>query len=387
MEAATRRALADGADDIDVVLPYDAFLAGDEERAGAMVSAVAALVDAPRIVKVILESGALGSSETVGAAARFAIGRGADFVKTSTGKIPAGASLDAARAMLEAIAAADRPIGLKPSGGIRTFDEAMAYVDLADSVMGDGLGDPGHVPLRRQRSARLLARRRRRQSRVHGFVDLLIRWPPGCGVRSNRPAGCPIPGRTGNLRGPCPRSSGDRASASGAVCAGSNPAEGATVNFPDLDARNLEGLDVRLPEGFDGERNVVIIAFRREHQSLVDSWVPWLEEQASADADLRFYEVPTIGRIWAPVRPFIDGGMAASIREPVVLRRTLTVYGDVDRLAGPLDIHDRSTITVVLVDGAGVVQWRGSGGFDTATAAELVGALELMRGGSSSGSA
>jgi deoxyribose-phosphate aldolase len=142
VEAATRRALADGADDIDVVLPYVAFLAGDEDRAGEMVSAVAALVDGPRIVKVILESGALGSSEAVGAAARLAIGRGADFVKTSTGKIPAGASLDAATAMLEAIAGADRTVGLKPSGGIRTFDEAMAYVDLADSVMGEGWATP-----------------------------------------------------------------------------------------------------------------------------------------------------------------------------------------------------------------------------------------------------
>ncbi len=138
VEAATRRALADGADDIDVVLPYDAFLAGDEERAAAMVSALAALVDAPHVLKVILESGALGSPEIVGAAARLAISNGADFVKTSTGKIPAGASLEAAEAMLEAIAAADRPIGLKPSGGIRTFDEALAYVDLADSVMGEG---------------------------------------------------------------------------------------------------------------------------------------------------------------------------------------------------------------------------------------------------------
>ncbi|MGB9347451.1 MAG: deoxyribose-phosphate aldolase, partial [Ilumatobacteraceae bacterium] len=142
VEAATRRALDDGADDIDLVLPYEAFLTGDEERAGAMVSAVAALVDAPHVLKVILESGALGSSETVGAAARLAIGRGADFVKTSTGKITAGASLDAARAMLAAIAAADRPIGLKPSGGIRSFDEAMAYVDLADSVMGEGWATP-----------------------------------------------------------------------------------------------------------------------------------------------------------------------------------------------------------------------------------------------------
>lgn len=142
VEAATRRALADGADDIDVVLPYEAFLAGDEQRARAMVSALSALVERPHVLKVILESGALGSAETVRAAARLAIDCGADFVKTSTGKIPAGASLDAASAMLESIRAADRPVGLKPSGGIRTFDEATAYVDLADSVMGEGWATP-----------------------------------------------------------------------------------------------------------------------------------------------------------------------------------------------------------------------------------------------------
>jgi deoxyribose-phosphate aldolase len=142
VEVATRQALADGADDIDVVLPYEAFLAGDEPRAGAMVSAIAALVERPNVLKVILESGALGPVDTVGAAARLAIEHGADFVKTSTGKIPAGASLAAAGAMLEAIRDADRPVGLKPSGGIRTFDEAMAYVELADSVMGEGWAKP-----------------------------------------------------------------------------------------------------------------------------------------------------------------------------------------------------------------------------------------------------
>jgi deoxyribose-phosphate aldolase len=142
VEEATRRALADGADDIDVVLPYEAFLAGDTQRAGAMVSALAALVDDPHVLKVILESGALGPAEVVRDAARLAIECGADFVKTSTGKIPAGASLSAASAMLEAIRAAGRQVGLKPSGGIRTFDEATAYVDLADSVMGEGWATP-----------------------------------------------------------------------------------------------------------------------------------------------------------------------------------------------------------------------------------------------------
>ncbi len=153
VSAMTRTALADGADDIDLVLPYRAFLAGDPAQAGAMVEAIAALVEPPVLLKVILETGAYPDSESVGAAARLAIASGADFVKTSTGKIAQGASLAAARAMLSEIAAAadddrtdgrtsGRTVGLKPSGGIRGFDDAMAYLHLADEVMGEGWATP-----------------------------------------------------------------------------------------------------------------------------------------------------------------------------------------------------------------------------------------------------
>ena len=150
--------------------------------------------------------------------------------------------------------------------------------------------------------------------------------------------------------------------------------------FPDIAARDLQGKDVQLPAGFSGERNVVIIAFQRNHQSLVDSWVPWLEEQAAADTGLSFYELPTIGRMWAPARRFIDGGMAAAIREPVILQRTLTIYGDVTRLTRPLGIVDRSTISVLLVDATGSVRWQGSGAFDGETARELEVELKVARG-------
>jgi hypothetical protein len=151
--------------------------------------------------------------------------------------------------------------------------------------------------------------------------------------------------------------------------------------FPDIAARDLQGRDLHLPAGFAGERNVVIIAFQRNHQSLVDSWVPWLEEQAASDTGLSFYELPTIGRLWAPARRFIDGGMAAAIREPVILQRTLTIYGDVTRLTRPLGIVDRSTISVLLVDAEGTVLWQRSGAFDGATARELEVELKAARGG------
>ncbi len=138
----TLTALSDGATEIDVVLPYRAFQAGDVTRAAAMVTAVGDLIAPPGILKVILETSELADAGEVRSAAQLAVDHGADFIKTSTGKAAGGATLDAARVMLDVIAAADRPVGLKPSGGIRTFDDAMAYVELAAEVMGDAWATP-----------------------------------------------------------------------------------------------------------------------------------------------------------------------------------------------------------------------------------------------------
>lgn len=144
--------------------------------------------------------------------------------------------------------------------------------------------------------------------------------------------------------------------------------------FPPLTARDLDGHDVALPAGLTGERNVVLVAFARAHQSLVDSWVPWLQERAAADPTLRFYELAAIGLRWRPARERIDRGMADAIHDPAVRERTLTVYTDLRRLTAALAI-DRDTISLVLVDRAGRVQWRGRGGFEASTAARLEGAL------------
>ncbi len=145
--------------------------------------------------------------------------------------------------------------------------------------------------------------------------------------------------------------------------------------FPTLPARDLTGRDVRLPDAFEGERNLVIVAFKRHQQADVDSWLPWLDEQTRVDPGFRFYEVPTIADLWTPARGFIDGGMAAAIPDPAVQRRTLTVYGDVRRLTDPLEIDDRGTIWLFAVDGSGRVRWRGAGRFDPHVAEQLTRAL------------
>jgi hypothetical protein len=148
--------------------------------------------------------------------------------------------------------------------------------------------------------------------------------------------------------------------------------------FPEIEARSLEGNPLTLPYAFTGEQNVVLVAFRRNHQQLVDSWLPFLEDQASRNPQLRFYEIPALSRIWKPARNMIDGGMAAAIKTPVVLRRTLTVYGDLTRLTTPLGITDRATISLFLVTATGDVAWTATGGFTPSCASEPEAVLHAV---------
>jgi deoxyribose-phosphate aldolase len=137
-----QEALSDGAHEIDLVLPYGALRRGDPAIATEMVEAVRDMVDQDRLLKVILETGELKEPALIEAASRVAIEAGADFIKTSTGKTPVSATPEAAEIMLTAIKASGRPVGLKPSGGIRTVADAGLYLDLADRIMGAGWATP-----------------------------------------------------------------------------------------------------------------------------------------------------------------------------------------------------------------------------------------------------
>ena len=135
------------------------------------------------------------------------------------------------------------------------------------------------------------------------------------------------------------------------------------VVFPELNARDLMGERRRLPDAFEGRRNIVFVAFRSEQQSDIDSWAPWLSVVATP-AGIAHYEVPVIGRQWSPLRWMIDGGMAVTIRNPEILQRTLTVYDDVKRVTAPLGIADRRTVHVFLVSRGGLVLDMVTGPYD-----------------------
>ncbi len=134
--AETRDAVADGADEIDLVIPYRALAKGDEKAVTDMVTAVKAACG-PAILKTILETGELKDIALIRRASDLSIAAGADFIKTSTGKVGVNATLEAADIMLQAIRDSRKKVGFKPAGGISTVADAGHYLRLADTIMGD----------------------------------------------------------------------------------------------------------------------------------------------------------------------------------------------------------------------------------------------------------
>ncbi len=140
----TRRAVAAGAQEIDVVFPWRAFLAGEHRDVRGVIDACRSACPG-RPLKVILESGEFGAPGALRAAAELALDAGADFIKTSTGKVATGATAEAAQIMLEAIRDRGGRAGFKASGGVRTLVDAAAYLRLADEILGEGWADdPAH---------------------------------------------------------------------------------------------------------------------------------------------------------------------------------------------------------------------------------------------------
>jgi deoxyribose-phosphate aldolase len=140
--AETTTALHAGADEIDLVFPYRRFLADAPPPASRNIRAVREIDGHDPHLKVILESGAYPDHESLTKAAEVAIEAGADFLKTSTGKIETGATLEAAAIILTVIAESGLPIGFKVSGGVREVPQAVAYLALAEAILGEGWATP-----------------------------------------------------------------------------------------------------------------------------------------------------------------------------------------------------------------------------------------------------
>jgi deoxyribose-phosphate aldolase len=140
-----RRAVEFGADEIDMVIDRGAMLAGDFRKVYDEIAATKEAC-AHAHLKVILETGELGSYDVVRHASDLAIAAGADFIKTSTGKVQPAATPAVTLVMLEAIRdhyyATGKRIGMKPAGGVRTAKQALHYLVIVKETLGDAWLDP-----------------------------------------------------------------------------------------------------------------------------------------------------------------------------------------------------------------------------------------------------
>ncbi len=140
-----RRAVEFGADEIDMVIDRGAMLSGDYAKVFDEIAAVKQACGTAHL-KVILETGELGSYDIVRCASDIAMSAGGDFIKTSTGKVQPAATPAVTLLMLQAIAdhyrKTGKRVGMKPAGGVRTAKQALQYLVLVKETLGDAWLSP-----------------------------------------------------------------------------------------------------------------------------------------------------------------------------------------------------------------------------------------------------
>ena len=155
----TALAVHDGATEIDCVLSVGQFLSGDYETCADEIAEIKAATGG-RPLKVILETGALQTAVNIKKASILSMYAGADFIKTSTGKIEPAATLEAAYVMCQAIKEyhelTGNLVGFKAAGGIKTVDEAIDFYTVVREMLGEQFVKDGHFRIGTSRLANLL---------------------------------------------------------------------------------------------------------------------------------------------------------------------------------------------------------------------------------------
>lgn len=154
---------------------------------------------------------------------------------------------------------------------------------------------------------------------------------------------------------------------SGCISAGSNVDPVFTGemgrDMPEVVGINLEGKDVRIPDGLDGEAILVIVAFQREQQENVNTWIPELVELEKTNPDFRFYELPVIYKGGAAFRFWVNNGMRSGITDTPSRLRTITVYTDREAFNQFLNIPNTDQIQLFLLNREKQIVWRSTGDY------------------------
>lgn len=135
------------------------------------------------------------------------------------------------------------------------------------------------------------------------------------------------------------------------------------MRLPRVEGTNLARKKMVFPDDFAGEFNLVFIAFLRQHQDLIDEWVPFVEQLTEEFPGLQYYEFPTLPRRGFFYRTFLNEGMRAGIPDPATRARTITLYLNKGAFRQTLEINNERSMWVYLFNQAGDVLWRTEGKF------------------------
>lgn len=148
------------------------------------------------------------------------------------------------------------------------------------------------------------------------------------------------------------------------ACIGAGDLSGMTQRgenrFPTMEGIDLMGDERVIPDSFAGDLNIVAVAFEREQQADVNTWIAEMDALMGAYEDLRFYEIPVIYEVSAPYRFWINNGMRSGIPSDAARERTITVYTEREPFLETMDMSV-DQITVLLLDDSGQIVWRADG--------------------------
>jgi hypothetical protein len=144
-----------------------------------------------------------------------------------------------------------------------------------------------------------------------------------------------------------------------------------TVRFPQVSGANLERKRLALPQDFEGQVNVLLIAFQQWQQGEVNTWIPAVQQLEATYPNARYYELPTIRKLNRLAQAFINGGMRTGIPDRLARVRTITLYLEKDAFRRALELPDEDHIHVLLIDADGQVLWRERGVFNADKGAAL----------------
>lgn len=137
-------------------------------------------------------------------------------------------------------------------------------------------------------------------------------------------------------------------------------AEGESV-FPAITGKSLAGEEFRVPKGFTAEHNLVLVAFLREQQKSIDTWIPRMEELEDSNEGFAFYEFPVLPKMNAIAKWWIYQGMRSGIRSEQARARTVTFHIDKAGFKQHLGIATEDSIQVFLLNRDGMILWRSTG--------------------------